>query len=212
MSAHWKDWCWSWNSNTLATWCEELTHLKRPWCWERLKAGERDNRGWDGWMASPTQWTSLSKLRKTSDEQEGLECCSPWGRKESDSPEQLNWSCFSHIWLFATLWTVTCQAPLSMGLSSQEYWRGLPCSPPGDLLDPGIEPLSLISPGLPEGSLPLALPLLKMNEILSPHKVLYTNIYTILIHNCPKLQTIQCPSVTKWINYGTFLPWHTTQQ
>ena len=53
-----KDWCYSWNSNTVATWCEELTHLKRPWCWERLKAGgEGDDRGWDGWMASPTQWT-----------------------------------------------------------------------------------------------------------------------------------------------------------
>ena len=55
---HWEDWCWSWNSNTLATWCEGLTHWKRPWFWERLKAGgEGDNRGWDGWMASPTQWT-----------------------------------------------------------------------------------------------------------------------------------------------------------
>ena len=55
---HWKDWCWRWNSNTLATWCEELTHLKRPWYWERLRAGEEgNNRGWDGWMASPTQWT-----------------------------------------------------------------------------------------------------------------------------------------------------------
>ena len=55
-SFHWKDWCWSWNSNTLATLREALTHLKRPWCWERLKAGgEGDNRGWDGWMASPTQ-------------------------------------------------------------------------------------------------------------------------------------------------------------
>ena len=55
---HWKGWCWSWNSNTLATWCEELTHLKRPWCWERLKAGgEGDNRGWDGWIASPNRWT-----------------------------------------------------------------------------------------------------------------------------------------------------------
>ena len=44
--------------NTLATWCKELTHWKRPWCWERLKAGgEGDDRGWDGWMASPTQWT-----------------------------------------------------------------------------------------------------------------------------------------------------------
>ena len=50
----------SWNSNTLATWCEEPTHLKRPWCWERLKAGgEGDDRGWDGWMASPTQWTRV---------------------------------------------------------------------------------------------------------------------------------------------------------
>ena len=52
---HWKDWCWSWNANTLATWWEELTHWKRPWCWERLGAGgEGDDRGWDGWMASPT--------------------------------------------------------------------------------------------------------------------------------------------------------------
>ena len=58
LGAHWKDWCWSWNSNTLATWCEGLTHLKRPWCWERLRVGgEGDNRGWDGWMASPTWWT-----------------------------------------------------------------------------------------------------------------------------------------------------------
>ena len=45
------------NFNTLATWCEELTHWKRPWCWERWKAkGEGDDRGWDGWMASLTQW------------------------------------------------------------------------------------------------------------------------------------------------------------
>ena len=51
-------WCWSWNSNTLATWCEELTHWKRPWCWERLKeGGEEEGRGWDGWMSSLTQWT-----------------------------------------------------------------------------------------------------------------------------------------------------------
>ena len=57
LNIHWKDWRWSWNSNTLATWCEELTHLKSPWCWERLKAGgEGDDRGWDGWMASLTQW------------------------------------------------------------------------------------------------------------------------------------------------------------
>ena len=50
--------CWSWSSNILATRCEELIHWRRPWCWERLNAGgEGDNGGWDGWMASPTQWT-----------------------------------------------------------------------------------------------------------------------------------------------------------
>ena len=58
LNIHWKDWWLSWNSNTLATWCEELTHWKRPWCWERLKAeGEENNRVWDSWVASPTQWT-----------------------------------------------------------------------------------------------------------------------------------------------------------
>ena len=47
----------SWNPNTLATWCKELTHWKRPWYWESLKVGgEGDDRGWDGWMASLTQW------------------------------------------------------------------------------------------------------------------------------------------------------------
>ena len=49
LGVHWKDWCWSWNSNVLAPWCDELTHLKRPWCLERLKpGGEGDDRGWDG--------------------------------------------------------------------------------------------------------------------------------------------------------------------
>ena len=58
LNIHWKDWCWSWNSNTLATWCEELTHWKRPWCCKRLKVGgEEANRRWDGWVASLTQWT-----------------------------------------------------------------------------------------------------------------------------------------------------------
>ena len=58
LGVHLTVWCWSWNSNTLATWCEELTHLKRPCCWEGLGAGgEGDDRGWDGWMASLTQWT-----------------------------------------------------------------------------------------------------------------------------------------------------------
>ena len=60
LSIHWKDWCWSWSYNTLATWCEVSTHWKRPWCWGRLRAGgEEGNRWWDGSRASPTQWTCV---------------------------------------------------------------------------------------------------------------------------------------------------------
>ena len=63
---------------------KELTHWKRPWCWEGLGAGgEGDNRGWDGWMASTTQWTWVWV---------NSGCCSPWGHKESDMTEQLNWT------------------------------------------------------------------------------------------------------------------------
>ena len=56
LDIHWKDWCWSYN--ILDTWYEESTHWKRSWCWERLKTGRKgDDRGWDDWMTSPTQWT-----------------------------------------------------------------------------------------------------------------------------------------------------------
>ena len=55
---------------------------------------------------------------------------------------------FTLVWLFVTLWTVAHQLPLSMGFSRQEYWSGLPCPPPRDLLVPGIEPTSLSSPAL----------------------------------------------------------------
>ena len=68
-----------------------------------------------------------------------------WGNGD---PEKSNavLSCFSHVWLFATLWTVTHQAPLAMGFPRQEYWSGLPFPPPGDLPNPGIEPTSPVSP------------------------------------------------------------------
>ena len=60
LNIHWKGWCWSSNSNTLATWCKELTHWKRLQCWKRLEAGRKgDDRGWDGWMASLTQRTCI---------------------------------------------------------------------------------------------------------------------------------------------------------
>ena len=66
--------------------------------------------------------------------------------------------CYSHSQLFVTLWTVSCQTPLSMGFSRQEYWSGFSCPPPGDLPNPGIKPTSLMSSALQGGSLPLAPP------------------------------------------------------
>ena len=66
-------------------------------------------------------------------------------------------SCFSRIQFCATLRTIAYQAALSMGFSRPEYWSGLPCSPPGDLPDPRIEPVSLMSPALASMFSPLAL-------------------------------------------------------
>ena len=107
MGVHWKDWCWSWNSNPLATWCEELTHWKRPWCWERLRAGgEGEDRGWNGWMASSTQWTWV-----------WVDSGSWWwtgrpgmlqfmGHKELDTTEWLNWTEYSSLCYRVNLWCV----------------------------------------------------------------------------------------------------------
>ena len=65
---------------------------------------------------------------------------------------------FSCVWLFETPWTAAPQTPLFRGFSKQEYWSRLPCPPPGDLPDPGIEPMSLMSPALADGFFTLALP------------------------------------------------------
>ena len=86
-------------------------------------------------------------------------------------------SCFSSVWLFATLWTVACQAPLSMRFSRQ-YWSGLPCPPPGVLPEPGIEPRS---PTLQADSLP-AEPPEKQSGLCYFVKVVWTNWYTYLLH------------------------------
>ena len=93
LQGHWKDWCWSWNSNTLATWWEELIHWKRPWCWERLSmGGEGDNRGWDGWMASPTQWAWVWVNSGSWWWTGRPSCCDSRGRKELDMTERLSWT------------------------------------------------------------------------------------------------------------------------
>ena len=81
------------NSSTLATSCKELTYWKRLWCWEVLGAGgEGDDRGWDGWMATLTQWTWVSVTPGVDVGQGGLACCDSWGHKESDTTERLNWN------------------------------------------------------------------------------------------------------------------------
>ena len=81
------------SSDILPTWYEEMTHCKRPWCWESLKAeGEGDNRGWDGWMASLTRWTWVWVDSESWWWTGGLGCCGPWGREESDPTEGLNWT------------------------------------------------------------------------------------------------------------------------
>ena len=79
--------------NTLATWWEELTHWKRPWYWGRLKTeGEGDDRGCDGWMASPTQWTWVWVSLGVGDGQGNLACCSPWGHRVGhDWVTERNW-------------------------------------------------------------------------------------------------------------------------
>ena len=84
--------CWSWNSNTLATYCEELTHLKRPWCWGRSRAGGKGgDRGWDGWMASMTQWTWVWGNSRSWWQAGRPGVLQLWGHKELDTTEWLNW-------------------------------------------------------------------------------------------------------------------------
>ena len=91
LNVHWKDWCWNWKSNTLAIWCEELTHWEGLWCWERLKAGrEEDDRRWDGWMASLTQWTWI--------------WASSGSRRWTGKPDVLQ-SIVSQSWTWLSDWT-----------------------------------------------------------------------------------------------------------
>ena len=88
---HWKGWCWSWNSSTLATWFEELTHW-RPWCWDWRQIDKRmtedEMAGWHHWQVGH----EFEQAQGAGEEQGSLACCSPWGRKESDTTEQLNWT------------------------------------------------------------------------------------------------------------------------
>ena len=113
--------------------------------WRRR--GRQRMRWFDG---SPSQWTCLNKLWEWT-RKPGVLQSMELQRVRHNWVTELNWTetwlyavcvfkLLSCVWLFATPWTLACKAPLPMGFSRQEYWHGLPCSPPGDLPNPGIKP------------------------------------------------------------------------
>ena len=128
LNIHWKDWCRSWNSNTLATWCEELTHWKGPWCWEQLKAGrEGDDRGWNGEMDHRLNGHECEYTPGVGDGQGGLAFFSPWVRKESDMTEQLNWTKSNHqLVAFDLRANAFSSSPLSILAVGLSYKSSMP--------------------------------------------------------------------------------------
>ena len=112
LNIHWKDQCWSWSSNTLATWCKQRLTGKDP------MLGKTEGRRRRGWQRM--RW--LDGITDSMDMK--------WSEVKSRS----------RVRLFATPWTVAYQAPLSIGFSRQECWSGLPFPSLGDLPDPGTEP------------------------------------------------------------------------
>ena len=134
-------WYWSWVCSTLTTWCEELTHWNRPWCWERVRAGEGDGRGWDGWMASPARWTWVwaspwswwwtgkpGVLQSMGSQWVGHDWVTELNWSKSDRERQIPyditymWSHFLWFWFFFNLlrlvlwpniWSILHNVPLS---------------------------------------------------------------------------------------------------
>ena len=105
--------------------CEKLSHLKRPWCWERSKAGgEGEDRGWDGWIHHWLKGCEFEQTPRVGDGQGSLECCNPWGHKELDTTERLNWT---EEWYFQKVtitWrTVSYSFHSIFILANPLFWR-----------------------------------------------------------------------------------------
>ena len=127
LGVHCKDWCWCWNSNTLATSCEELTHWKRLWCWEGLGAGgEGEDRGWDGWMASLTRWTWMWVNSRSWwwTGRPGVLRFMGSQRVRHDWATELNWylNCFSPKLVFCSLITSLL---FFLSMKGFAYWDSL---------------------------------------------------------------------------------------
>ena len=149
LGVHWKDWCWSWTSNILSTWCEELIHLKRPWCWERLRAGEegadRGLRWLDGhhWFDGP----EFGWIPGVVVGQGCLACCGSLGLKELDTTEWRNWTELNFPQSCPPLWDPIGCSPTGSsihGIFQARILEWVAISSSRDIPNPGIKPLSLM--------------------------------------------------------------------
>ena len=138
-------WPWEWGIWSLFLWAGpsfSLLLLSSPW----NVCPQGTNSTWSAWDLS------ISCLRKSSPHLELKSSFPICAVNSCANVLACMHSRFSCAWLSVTMWTIAHQVPLSMGFSRREYWRGLPCPPPGDLPNPGMEPVSLTSPALTGGS------------------------------------------------------------
>ena len=133
----WKDWCWGWNSNTLATWCKELTHWKDPDAGKYWRQGERgmtedEMVGWHHRFIGH----EFEQAPGVGDGQGSLVCCSPWGLKESDTTEWLKWT-EQRIYLERTIIQKHTWTPMFTAGLFSKIWKQPECS----LIDEWIKEL-----------------------------------------------------------------------